>query len=538
MHPNPALVHASGGHPFSYDTSQGGTTFRDPENDAITYSVGLNQFYPGAGLTVSGPMISGTLEKSGDIDVYVNADDGHGGSTAHDTFHIVIDPNKPPTVVSPNLALITTAGAHVDYDLTKGGTVFEDADGDTLTYEVAIVTPPLGLSVDSAHHVIGSLDDVGMVSFEMTARDEYGGSAVDRFTVAVPAPEPGKPTLPATSYVYDDAQLPLPPLFRFSRDQFGPFWDTTLLSGNEPTNAGATLGRVLFYDKRLSITNTHACGSCHHQAHGFASPEPFNTGVAGVPLKRNAMALVNARYNLDNLYFSDRRVMTLENLVPMPIEEPSELGNFMPLVVAKLAATDFYPPLFEAAFGTPEITEERVRFAIAQFVRSLISYRTKFDAAYSYRGSSSAPDPATVLTAEELWGSKLFEAAPGAPCSFCHVSDVQEVDVPANNGLDAVPTDPGVGGGRFRAASLRNIAVTGPYMHDGRFATLREVIDHYDHGLVGSLTLSDLLRDPGFTRQPNVMGLSEEDKNALEAFLLTLTDDALLNDPKFADPFL
>jgi cytochrome c peroxidase len=213
------------------------------------------------------------------------------------------------------------------------------------------------------------------------------------------------------------------------------------------------------------------------------------------------------------------------------------------LLEAKLAATDFYPALFQAAFGTPEITRERIGKALEQFLQSLLSYRTKFDHAYN-PATNDPPDPATVLTTQELRGLKIFNGSAGIQCNLCHEANAQTNVWQANNGLDAVPTDPGTqvlalqrdgSRGVFRAASLRNIAVTGPYMHDGRFATLREVIDHYDHDIQQSRDTDAILKDAsGTVRQ---MNLSESDKGALEAFLRTLTDDELLTDPKFADPF-
>jgi cytochrome c peroxidase len=219
----------------------------------------------------------------------------------------------------------------------------------------------------------------------------------------------------------------------------------------------------------------------------------------------------------------------------MPIQDQRELGNTLALLEQKLAATDFYPPLFQAAFGTPEVTSDRVAKALAQFLRSLISYRAKFDLAYHPIGDDR-PDEQLILTAQERHGKDLFFEF---NCARCHTPDSGAMEDSANNGLDVVSADPGRGLPRneFRAASLRNIAVSGPYMHDGRFATLREVIDFYDSGVQQAEWLSNLLRDVPL-RTPRRLNLSEEDKQALEAFLNTFTDTALLADPKFSDPFL
>ena len=265
-------------------------------------------------------------------------------------------------------------------------------------------------------------------------------------------------------------------------------------------------------------------------------------GPLGVPSRRNVMALANVRYNTVRAWFSDMRELSLEHLPFVAIESTEELGNSTPQLVKKLGSTDFYPPLFQAAFGTPEVTADRIGTAIAQFLRSMLSYRTKFDHAYNPMFNGPG-DPASVLTAQEYRGLQIFQGASGITCSNCHDIYGQTNVWQANNGLDAVPTDPGTlnrafarGGfvGVFRAASLRNIALTAPYMHDGRFATLREVIDHYDHGIAAGINTDGLLE---IGTVPGQMHLTEEDKQALEAFLNTLTDTDMLSDPKFTDPF-
>jgi len=251
------------------------------------------------------------------------------------------------------------------------------------------------------------------------------------------------------------------------------------------------------------------------------------------------MALANTRYNIQNGWFSDMRVHSLEKLVSIPIENVEELGSSMQLVVTKLGATEFYAPLFEAAFGSPEITPDRISRALAQFLRALISYRARFDLAYNPM-TSEPPAPTLVLSEQELRGAEIFgsDASSTGICMLCHQRNGLANEQEANNGLDVVPTDPGIRGdgavGVFRAAALRNIAVTAPYMHDGRFATLRDVIDHYDHGIQDSAFLPGILRS---SSGPKRLNLSEEDKQALEAFLRTFTDDEFLRDPKFSDPF-
>lgn len=439
--------------------------------------------------------------------------------------------NRAPTVARPNGYQFVTIGELLNYDVTQGGRTFADDDASSLTYKVAFVAFTHGLEINGTR-VTGRFQSPGLVQIKVTATDRQGENAEDTFSIVAPAPEPGRPLLPETMYTYDDTKLDLPYWYRFSREQTIPFFDTTPVD-NPTTDAGATLGRVLFYDKRLSITNTAACGSCHEQAQGFASAEKFSEGFQGERTRRNVMALANVRYNVRNHFFSDFRVHTLEALVPMPIEDPTELGNSMSLLETKLADTDFYPPLFQAAFATPEINRDRIAKALAQFLRSLISYRSKFDRAYTEFNPNNPPDPAAVLTAEELRGAEVFVLG---RCGHCHTDTVHTNRDPANNGLDVEFTDPGAGLGAFRVASLRNVAATGPYMHDGRFATLREVIDHYDSGVKDSPFLSAILRELQ-DELPLRLNLSEDDKNALEAFLHTLTDEEFLNAPRFSDPF-
>ncbi|HEV7610001.1 MAG TPA: cytochrome c peroxidase [Steroidobacteraceae bacterium] len=525
-------------HPVDFDLRP---FFVDPDGDAVTYRIVIKAAQPDGswhGLRADGGRVVGVPNRDGistivaQTGVTVDLDDGRGG-TFHTEFAITIGPNSAPAVVSPNTDRVLIAGATVDYEVTGSGAAFTDRDGDVLAYEISLTPQARGLRVEGTR-VRGVLSSMGGVFVHVKASDGFGGSVEDVFAIAAPVPETRKPTLPAVSYVYDDAQLTLPAIVRSSREGFAPLWDTTVHSGNPTTNAGATLGRVLFYDKRLSISNLGSCGTCHHQEHGFAAPERFSAGPQGELTRRNVMGLTAVRYNLDNEYFSDRRVTALEQLVVLPIEEPAELGNAMPLLVAKLAATDFYPPLFEAAFGTREIDAEKIAKALSQFLRSMIAFNTRFDRAYQPLAEGVQPQPEAVLTPQELRGAEIFNG-PGH-CFFCHAQGAQTMDPETNNALDAQPLDPGSGNGNFRVASLRNVALTAPYMHDGRFATLREVIEHYSSGVLDTATTDLRLRGMLSTNSAN-LNLSEDDKDALEAFLNTFTDHQFLEDPKFSDPF-
>lgn len=525
--PHDIAVDAIELHPFQFDLS---TVLSDPDGDTLTLSFSESQSTDWIG--IDGMMLSGIPTELGLDQLGFNAFDIWGASTSG-TLHITVRANAPPMLATPLEPMLVAAGANISFDTTQAGTTFVDPDGDPMHYELELLSPPQGLRLDGLN-VAGAMTDVGSVVFRIKAYDDYGGNGEDIFSFAVAGPEPGAPVLPATPYSYADEEQPWPRDYAKSSIEITPFWDTAPRSGNPITNAGATLGRVLFYDKRLSLTNTHSCGSCHVQSHAFASPERFDIGVGGVPLTRNAMSLVNVRYNVFNRFFSDERADGLEALALMPIADPFELGNSLPLLEQKIAATSFYPPLFEAAFGSAEVTRERIALALAQFLRSIVSYRTTFDEAHSEPVPGYHTDPATVFTPEELRGEELFGELESF-CDGCHDQPQQIMVRPANNGLDAVPNDPGAGGGKFRAASLRSIAHSAPYMHDGRFATLREVIDHYDHGVqVGPDTSRSFVHPDG---TPVQLNLFETEKLALEAFLNALTDEPLLTDPRFADPF-
>jgi cytochrome c peroxidase len=518
-------------HPFEVDVTKGGTVFVDPDGDTLTYRVEIHN--GPFGMVVSGTRIMGPGIEPGFVIVDVWASDGQNAPVL-DGFQITILANSPPIVVNPNPHLLVSAGELIQHDATQDGSTFADADGDPLTYEVSIRGASHALTTTDTH-VNGTMPGVGSARVKITASDGFGAVGANEFSIAVPAAEPGRPSLPAISHLYSDEDLALPFLFRELAEPDHPFFLDTMPEDNPTTDAGATLGRVLFYDKRLSITNTHSCGSCHEQGRGFGSSDRFSLGALGLPLPRHAMALANSRYNTPNEYFSDMRIRTLENLALMPIEEPLELGNPLPLVEEKLRAVDFYPPLFEAAFGTAEIDSNRIARALAQFLRSMMSYRSKFDRAFNPMDPGVPVDPATVLTAQELRGRQVY--IDGA-CFHCHTLDVHSNPFPANNGLDETITDPGTadGLGEFRAAALRNIAVSGPYMHDGRFATLRDVIEHYDNGIKMNPGLHIFFHSTTCCG-PKRMNLSTADKDALEAFLNTFTDEEFLADPKFSDPF-
>ena len=335
------------------------------------------------------------------------------------------------------------------------------------------------------------------------------------------------PALPERRFHYSDSDLPLPPQLRQSPLGTVVFSDNTP-PDNRITNAGATLGRVLFYDVRLSRDHRIACAGCHRQAFGFGDTLRFSRGHNGRPLARKTMALANARFNARGHFFWDERARSLEEQVLQPVLDSAEMGLPPEALERSLAATSFYPALFTAAFGSPDITRERIAAALAQFVRSLVSARSRLDAVYATGG---APD-STALTALEREGLRLFTTS---GCINCHRTPAFFADKASNNGLDAVAADSGAGGGRFKPPSLRNIAVRPPYMHDGRFTTLRQIVEFYDHGVQNSPALDPRLRTP--EGGPRRLQLSAHQVGALVAFMEALTDSAFLSDERLSDPF-
>ena len=292
---------------------------------------------------------------------------------------------------------------------------------------------------------------------------------------------------------------------------------------NPLTAAGVALGQQLFHDTRLSINDTQSCASCHTANAALSDPRRVSFGAEGQAGTRNAMPLFNLAWKPS--YFWDGRAPTLRDQVLRPIQDPTEMHETLDHVVTKLADL---APQFESAFGSQDITSDRIARALEQFLLTQISATSRMDRTLTH---------GEKLTEQEQRGFQLFftESDPrhgiqGADCFHCHGGAHFTNNQFLNNGLDAEFTDLGrfkVTGkesdqGKFMVPSLRNVALTAPYMHDGRFTTLEEVIDHYDHGLKSSATL-----DPNLAKHIPQGGLhlSPEDKSALVAFLKTLTDE-------------
>ena len=316
-------------------------------------------------------------------------------------------------------------------------------------------------------------------------------------------------------------------------------------ANNQINDRIATLGRVLFYEKQLSANNTISCSSCHLQEKAFTDPAQFSTGFAGGQTPRNSMSLANSRFYENGNFFWDERANTLEIQTLMPIQDELEMGLTLDQMTAKLAATDYYPTLFEWSFGDGTVTSERVSRALAQFIRSMQSFNSRYDAGLATTGNRNRPFP--NFTAAENAGKNLFFSN-RTDCGACHVGGQGNnvfffMDQPRNNGLDAgLNSDNGRGdvtgrnndNGDFKVPSLRNIELTGPYMHDGRFATLEEVIDHYSTGIQNHPNLDNRLRNDG---RPVRMNFSTIERANLVAFLKTLTDNNFIQNEAYSNPF-
>lgn len=310
--------------------------------------------------------------------------------------------------------------------------------------------------------------------------------------------------------------------------------------GTTITDAGATLGRVLFYDPQLSADGTVSCSTCHLQAHAFADPSPHSVGISGVPTPRNAMPLFNVRYQ--RRMFWDGRIIGLENQVLEPIAHPDEMGMDLNHLPARLHSIPHYPDLFAQAFGDTAITSNRIRSALAQFIRSIRSFSSRYDEGLS-NGFAN-------FTEEEQLGRSLFFNGT-TRCNQCHSGLTFFSSQLFINGLEtnyAAAGDAGRGAltgapeddGRFRTVTLRNIGLTAPYMHDGRFATLREVVDFYSDNIQPHPFLDERLTEAGFGpagQTPYQLHLTEQEKEGLVAFLHTLTDTTLADQWWLSDPF-
>ncbi|MEQ1854049.1 MAG: cytochrome-c peroxidase [Chthoniobacteraceae bacterium] len=320
---------------------------------------------------------------------------------------------------------------------------------------------------------------------------------------------------------------------------------------NPITDAGATLGRVLFYDKRLSRNDTVSCSSCHQQARAFGDLATASTGVSGTT-GRHSMRLINARFATVARFFWDRRATSLESQTTQPIQDHVEMGfsgangdpSFATLV-SKLSAIAEYRVLFAMTFGDAAITEVRIQQALAQFVRSIQSFDSRFDVGLArvMETGGNVGTPFPNFTGQENAGKQLYLAPPpqgGAGCAGCHRAPEFDIDPNSlNNGVTGR-----IGGGtdltNTRSPSLRDLVgpggqSNGGFMHNGVFTTLAQVVNHYNVIPGDNANLDQRLRRPG--GQVQNLNLTQQQRNELAAFLGTLTGNAVYTDARWSDPF-
>ena len=331
------------------------------------------------------------------------------------------------------------------------------------------------------------------------------------------------------------------------------FPDSLQLSAdNALTVDGVELGRMLFYETQLSADNSISCASCHQQELAFTDGQQFASGIGGATFRRNAMSLHNLLW-VSHLNW-DGSASSLEAQAIMPLTNPLEMGlASVDEAVVRLQDSENYPQQFYRAFGNDSITSENLLKALAQFQRILISDDSRLDR--YWRGEYKP-------TELELRGMDLFYTHPeasqgirGGNCGDCHLGPFTGGAIDGfngfhNNGLDpdatlgeglAANTGNAFDRGKFRAPSLRNIGLTAPYMHDGRFQTLEEVLEHYDEHIRMSETLDPLIRqasnEPIISGEPVKLRLQEDEKEAILAFLRMLTDSTFIQDERFSNPF-
>ena len=322
------------------------------------------------------------------------------------------------------------------------------------------------------------------------------------------------------------------------------FGDFTIPTDNPLTKEGVALGRMLVYETKLSNNNTISCASCHQQQKAFSDGNALSKGSEGLLGKRSSMSIVNLLWN--KRFFWDGRVTSLEEQALIPIQDPVEMHQTLDEAVAKLQNTTQYPEKFKLVFGSEIITPQNIAKALAQFERTLISSNSRYD---QYLDKKYKP------TISELNGEALFFTHPiagnsrGGNCGDCHGGFLTTLGNFHNNGLDETTSDIGLetvtgkasDRGKFRAPSLRNIALTAPYMHDGRFNTLEEVLDHYNEHIQMSETLDPLIieasNEETIPGEPVKLFLTQQEKKDIVAFLHMLTDSTFITDTRFSNPF-
>ena len=344
-----------------------------------------------------------------------------------------------------------------------------------------------------------------------------------------------EPALPEIPYEYSDINFPDHISINSATTGYYGSIDTTILDFIDDDIS--TLGRVLFYDEKLSALENMSCASCHKQEFSFAENVDFSEGISTLTT-RNSLQLNDLGWSNNDGFFWDMEFSNMEDMISIPFKDENEIGANMAEVSTKMLATEYYPELFEKAFGDIDITEERIIDALTNFISSMVTFNSRFDdeANIDFQG----------FTEEENLGKDLFTVN----CATCHIEGSQNTFFTNfdnsnqivfqrpflfSNGLEADPEDLGVGdwmngfSGLYKLPTMRNIEITAPYMHDGSLETLDEVIDFYSEDVVFN-DWNSLIPEGGFQFTP-------VEKDALKAFLVTLTDDSFTKDPKWSNPF-
>ena len=373
-----------------------------------------------------------------------------------------------------------------------------------------------------------------------------GGGSNTALDTAPANPYPG-----VTAYTSLDLSSPL----NYASPALPAHYDASVLASNNQTPAnittdkGATLGRVLFNDVRLSFNNTKSCASCHNQANGFVDPAQFSTGFSGGLTTAHAMRLGNVAFYQGSSMFWDKRATSVEDQATDPIQNATEMGfdathGGMAALLTKMQALPYYPELFKWAFGDSTITETRIQNALAQFERSMVSANSQWDRAYAVvyasNGNTNSPQnfgrslagnnipAADRFTASQDRGRALFIQGPnngGKGCAGCHQPPTFALDPNSkSNGLDAGETR------IFKSPSLKNVALSERFMHDGRFSSLEQVLAHYATGIQAGPARDNRLPVGGIP-------MTAQEQADIVAFLQTLTDTTLNSDARFSTPF-
>ena len=353
------------------------------------------------------------------------------------------------------------------------------------------------------------------------------------------------------------SNIKLDSLFNYANQEIPAYITKDNTGANLITDMGATLGRVLFYDQNLSLDNSISCSSCHQQVHAFSDLSMASTGINGVT-GRHSMRLINTRFSDEVRFFWDERATTLEDQTTQPIQDHIEMGfsgsNGDPSIdslIVKMSNLPYYPILFDSVYGSTDITEEKMQNALAQFIRSIQSFDSRFDEGRAQSNNNGGPFP--NYSQEENRGKSLFlmnaqfdslgvRTSGGLGCQRCHRAP--EFDIAANsrnNGVigvigDSTMTDVT----NTRSPSLRDVfnisgTLNGPMMHDASLITMEQVIDHYNEIPENVTNIDNRLQPNG---HPQRLVMTEQEKLDLIDFLKTLSGTGVYTDPKWSDPFI